>query len=175
MSFSIFKCFVFPVNIVNNMCNKNTFSKVIWHWLGLFLAPFDPFILDKFSFSIWKSMTLDAVLPYIFNESKTYDDEGSEFEINDSMSSHIFETLVALTRDNFTVPLSSQGELGLIINAIKLNKLLWLPFIFFIFATSCGVGVHWRSLPDDLEFLPLQFLPSFWWATFLVYHQLVKL
>ena len=69
-------------------------------------------------------MTLEAVLPYTFNESKTYDDEGSEFEINDSMSSHIFETLVALTRDNFTVSLSSQGELGLTVNAIKLNKLL---------------------------------------------------
>ena len=28
MSFSTFKCFVFPVNIINNICNKNTFSEV---------------------------------------------------------------------------------------------------------------------------------------------------
>ena len=31
MSFFTFKCFVFPDNIINNMCDKNTFSKVFWH------------------------------------------------------------------------------------------------------------------------------------------------
>ena len=44
---------------------------------------------------------------YIFNDSKTCNNERSEFEIKDSMSSQIFETLVALAWDNFTVPLLS--------------------------------------------------------------------
>ena len=65
----------------------------------------------------------DPVYPVIiFNDSKTCDNEGSEFEIKDSISSQIFEILVALTWDNFTVLFSSHGELGLTINSIRFNK-----------------------------------------------------
>ena len=46
------------------------------------------------------------------------------FETKDSISLQIFKTLVTLTWDSFTVPLLSEGEMGLIINAIRLNKLL---------------------------------------------------
>ena len=52
---------------------------------------------------------------YIYCDSKTCDKEGSEFDL---ISSHFFETLIALTWDNFTVPFLSQVELGLKINAI---------------------------------------------------------
>ena len=46
------------------------------------------------------------------------------FETKDSISLQIFKTLVTLTWASFTVPLLSEGEMGLIINAIRLNKLL---------------------------------------------------
>ena len=61
--------------------------------------------------SLCKSViiSLEPVFPYIFNDSESCDNEGSEFEIKYSMSSQIFENLVGLTWDNFTVPLSSHG------------------------------------------------------------------
>ena len=67
-------------------------------------------------------ISLESIFLYIFNDSKTCDNEGSEFEIKDSISSQIFEILVALTWDNFTVLFSSHGELGLTINSIRFNK-----------------------------------------------------
>ena len=42
-------------------------------------------------------ISLEPIFLYIFNDSKTCDNEGSEFEIKDSISSQIFEILVALT------------------------------------------------------------------------------
>ena len=109
---------------------------------------------------------LEPFFLYVFNDIKTWDNEGFEFEIKDSLSSQIFETLVALTWDNVTVPFSSHGELGLTINVTRLNKLLWLIFIFFFSNISRGVGGHWCSWPDSLAFLHLQPLYSFWWVSF---------
>ena len=74
-------------------------------------------------------ISLEPIFLYIFNDSKTCDNEGSEFEIKDSISSQIFEILVALTWDNFTVVFSSHGELGLTINSIRFNKFVWLLFL----------------------------------------------
>ena len=96
------------------------------------------------------------------------------FETKDWISLQIFKTLVTLTWDSFTVPLLSEGEMGLIINAIRLNKLLWLIFISVFSNTSCSVGGHWCFWPDSLEFLHLQLLHSFLWTSVLVHHPLVK-
>ena len=96
------------------------------------------------------------------------------FETKDSISLQIFKTLVTLTWDSFTVPLLSEGEMGLIINAIWLNKLLGLIFISVFSNTSCSVGGHCCFLLDSLEFLHLQLLHSFLWASVLVHHPLVK-
>ena len=130
---SIVKCFFFPVNIINNMCNKNPFVKVFGTKLDCFLLHSTHLSLTNLvsvyhnlSTSLCKSVviSLEPVFLNMFNDSTTCDMEGSEFEIKDSMSSQIFKTLVTLTWDNFTVPLSSHGKLGRTINAIILKKLL---------------------------------------------------
>ena len=49
-----------------------------------------------------------TVFLYIFNDSKTCDNEGYRFGIKDSILSQIFEALVSLTWDNFTVSFSTR-------------------------------------------------------------------
>ena len=70
-------------------------------------------------------VSFEPAFLYIFNDSKTCDKEGFEFEIKDLITSQIFETLVVLAWGNFTVPFLPHGELGLTINAIRLNDFLW--------------------------------------------------
>ena len=106
-------------------------------------------------------VSLEPVFLYIYCDSKTFNNEGFEFEIKDSVSSQIFEISAALTWDTFTVPFLSQVELGLTINAIRLNKLLWLPCIFFFSNTSCGVGGR-----IILNFFAYRFCTVFDWQTF---------
>ena len=126
--------FYFPVNIINNMCNKNPFVKVFGTKLDCFLLHSTHLSLTLNLVSVYRNLLTslcksvvisnEPVFLNMFNDSKTCDMEGSEFEIKGSMSSQIFKTLVTLTWDIFTVPLSSHGKLGRTINAIILKKLL---------------------------------------------------
>ena len=95
--------------------------------------------------------SLEPVFLYIFGDNNTCERDGFAFGIKVSMSSQILETLVALTLDNFTVPFSSEVELGLTIDVVRLNKVLLPVLMFFSSSMSCGVGGHWRFSVDSLS------------------------
>ena len=95
--------------------------------------------------------SLEPIFLYIFNVKNTCERDGFAFSIKVSISSQILETLVALTSDNFTVPFSSKVELGLTIDAIRLNKVLLLVLTLFSSSMSCDVGGRWRFSLDSLS------------------------
>ena len=97
------------------------------------------------------TISLETVFLYIFSANNTCERGGFAFGIKVSISSQILETLVALALDNFTVPISSKVELGLTIDAIRLDKVLLLVLMFFSSSMSCGVGGHWCFSLESLS------------------------